>query len=118
MERNEKRDLYRTGLKRTDAFVVFMAAGEADLSLLPEPITKTERQLMKLCEEKAKEVEILGFTVPEGDAEGNAGTGESMNAPDNVDDSDMKGSTPAPEEKTVKKPAVKRTTTKKKAADK
>lgn len=53
MERSEKVDLYRTGLKRQDAYITFMAAGETDLSLLPEPITRTEKLLMELCKEKA-----------------------------------------------------------------
>lgn len=53
MEKSDKKDMYKTGLKRQDAYIVFMASGETDFSLLPEPITQTEKRLYELCKEKA-----------------------------------------------------------------
>ena len=57
MEESEKKSLYKTLLKRENAFVVFLASGETNLSLLPTAITLTEKLLMKLCEEKVKALE-------------------------------------------------------------
>lgn len=57
MERSEKVDLYKNGLLKRDViYITFMAAGETDLSLLPEPVTMTEKLLMKLCKEKAQDI--------------------------------------------------------------
>ena len=52
MELNDKKDLYKSYLKRELVYVVFMASDETDLSLLPEPATMAERGLMKLCRDK------------------------------------------------------------------
>ena len=52
MELNDKKDLYKSYLKRERVYVVFMASDETDLSLLPEPATMAERGLMKLCRDK------------------------------------------------------------------
>lgn len=54
MEKSEKVDLYKGGLlRRNESYIAFMASGETDLSLLPEPVTLTEKRLMELCKEKA-----------------------------------------------------------------
>lgn len=50
----DKKDFYKVGLSRKEAFIVFLAAEETDLSLLPKPITKAELQLMELCEETVR----------------------------------------------------------------
>ena len=50
MELNDKKDLYKSYLKRELVYVVFMASDETDLSLLPA--TMAERGLMKLCRDK------------------------------------------------------------------
>ena len=101
MERSEKVDLYRTGLKRQDAYITFMAAGETDLSLLPEPITRTEKLLMELCKEKVDAIKTAKFRPADSEhTEGLPYTGEpNMPAP--------------PEESApVKKAATRRTTKK------
>ena len=92
MERSEKVDLFKTGLKRIEAYTVFMASGETDLSLLPEPITNTEKKLMALCKEKleAKKFVPADSTNPDGKENGQA----------------EKSNQPAPEEE---KPAAKKT---------
>ena len=122
MERSEKRDLFRFGLKRTEAFTVFMAAGETDLSLLPEPITKTEKQLMELCKEKAAEITAMGEMIRDAfhhedseDSTGEDGKGESITKPETPDVTEPTRET-VQEEKTVAKKTTKRTSTKKTAA--
>ena len=70
METWEKEELYQKSLNRQDAYIVFMAAGETDLSLLPEPITQTENRLYELCKVnteapmKALEESILAAKHP------------------------------------------------------
>ena len=57
MERSEKVDLYKNGLlKREIVYITFMAAGETDLSLLPEPVTMTEKLMYKQCKEKVQHI--------------------------------------------------------------
>jgi len=65
MEKSDKKDLYKTGLKRQDAYITFLAACEIDMALLPEPITQTEKRLYELCKEKA---EALTPSMPNGDS--------------------------------------------------
>ena len=122
MEKSEKRDLFRFGLKRTEAFTVFMAAGETDLSLLPEPITKTEKQLMELCKERAAEITAIGEMIHDAfhhedseDPTGGDGEGESITKPETPDATEP-ALEPEKEEKTVAKKTTKRTSTKKTAA--
>jgi len=59
-----KSDLYQATLKREQAFIVFLAAGETDLSLLPEPLTKAEQLLFELCKEKAEVKEPVEEVKP------------------------------------------------------
>jgi len=98
MEESEKRDLFRTSLKRETAFIVFMAACETDLSMLPEPITQTEKRLYELCKERA----LVLTTIPcQGDAPNGPCEDEKMMKP------------PGEEKPAAKKPAAKRTPSKK-----
>ena len=101
MERSKKKDLYKSHLKRELAYVVFMASNETDLSLLPEPVTLTEKRLMELCEEKVDAIKTAKFRPADSEhPEGLPYTGEpNMPAP--------------PEESApVKKAATRRTTKK------
>jgi len=59
-----KVELYKATLKREQAFVVFLATGETDLSLLPEPLTKAEQMLFELCKEQAGENEPAEEPAP------------------------------------------------------
>jgi len=52
-----KVELYKSTLKREQAFIVFLATGETDISLLPEPLTKAEELLFELCKEQVGENE-------------------------------------------------------------
>lgn len=97
MTESGKRELYKNLLKRERVFIVFLAAGETDVSLLPEPFTKEERLLMELCKEKAAK---LKQQIPT-DSKHPEGTG---NGESNQEDE------PKPEE--PKKEPAKRTTRK------
>jgi len=50
-----KAELYKSTLKREQAFIVFLATGETDIALLPKPLTKAEQMLFELCKEQAGE---------------------------------------------------------------
>lgn len=85
MERSEKVDLYKNGLLRRDViYITFLAAGETDLSLLPEPVTLTEKLMYKLCEEKAQSVLDAAKVKPVDSEhpEGNEPEGKSMPKPE------------------------------------
>ena len=103
MEINEKKDLFRTCLSRKESYIVFMAAGETDLSLLPEPATRTEKRLHALCKEKVEapmkelELAILAARHP-------ADSETPQDSTINNQESGQK-----PEEEPVKKAAPKRT---------
>jgi len=106
MERSEKMDLYKGGLlRRNEAYIAFMASGETDLSLLPEPVTLTEKRLMELCRDKVKAMNAATKTHTDSEhTEGLPYTGEpNMPAP--------------PEESAPVKKAATRRTTKKAAKD-
>lgn len=96
MEINKK-DLYKSYLKREFAYVVFMASNETDLSLLPEPITMTERGLMKLCQDKVSVMNVA--TKPHADSEN----------PEGIASSEPNKNTPQEEAAPVKKTSTKRT---------
>lgn len=101
MELNDKKDLYKSYLKRELVYVVFMASDETDLSLLPEPATMAERGLMKLCRDKVKAMNAATKTHTDSEhTEGLPYTGEPNK--------------PAPPEESapVKKAATRRTTKK------
>ena len=59
-----KIELYKSALKREQAFIVFLATGETDLALLPEPLTKAEELLFELCKEQAGENEPVEEPTP------------------------------------------------------
>lgn len=61
MERSEKVDLYKSLLKRDVVYITFLAAGETDLALLPEPVTLTDKLMYKLCKEKADAIKAAKF---------------------------------------------------------
>lgn len=108
MERSEKVDLYKNGLlKREIVYITFMAAGETDLSLLPEPVTLTEKLMYKLCEEKAQSVLDAAKVKPVDSEhpEGNEPEGKSMPKPEEPEIETIK-------EETKKKTSAKRTTKK------
>ncbi len=63
-----KTELFKSTLKREQAFIVFLASGETDLTLLPEPLTKAEQLLFELCKEKAAEKEPAVEPAPVADA--------------------------------------------------
>ena len=63
-----KIELYKSTLKREQAFVVFLATGETDITLLPEPLTKAEEMLFELCKEQAGENEPASVEEPKVEA--------------------------------------------------
>jgi len=102
MEENEKKDLYKSYLKRELVYVVFMASNETDLSLLPEPATMAERGLMKLCRDKVDAMNAAAKLPTDSEhPEGLADTGE------------LRQPAPPEEKPAAKKPAAKRTASKK-----
>ena len=101
MEEREKKDLYKTSLKRETAYIVFMAACETDLSLLPQPITRTEKRLYELCKERSI---ALTFVPSQGDAPNGPCESEADEVEQNQDEE---------EKSATKKPAAKRTASKK-----
>ncbi len=104
MEINKK-DLFKSYLKREFAYVVFMASNETDLSLLPEPITMTERGLMKLCQDK---VAVMNVTTKlHADSEHPEGIAESSEPDINTPQEEA-----APVKKTSTKRTAKKTTVK------
>ena len=103
MEINEKKDLYKSYLKRELVYVVFLASGETDLSLLPEPATMAERGLMKLCRDKVAAMKAAAKLPADSEhPEGHTDTGESSQS-----------AQPEEEKSATKKPAAKRTASKK-----
>lgn len=108
MERSEKVDLYKNGLlKREIVYITFMAAGETDLSLLPEPVTMTEKLMYKQCKEKVQHI-LDAAQVKPADSEhpeGNEPEGKSMPKPEELENETVK-------EETKKKTSAKRTTKK------
>ena len=108
MERSEKVDLYKNGLLRRDViYITFLAAGETDLSLLPEPVTLTEKLMYKLCEEKVQS-DLASAKIKPADSEhpeGNEPEGKSMPKPEEPEKETVK-------EETKKKTSAKRTTKK------
>ena len=102
MEEREKKDLYKTSLKRETAYIVFMASCETDLSLLPQPITRTEKRLYELCKERSI---ALTFVPSKGDAPNGSCESEANEVEQNQDEEEKSA--------TKKQPAAKRTASKK-----
>lgn len=42
-------DLYKVHLKHREAYLLFLAKGETDTALLPEPLTEAEKALYDYC---------------------------------------------------------------------
>ena len=42
-------DLYKVHLKHREAYLLFLAKGETDTTLLPEPLTDAEQELYDYC---------------------------------------------------------------------
>ena len=105
MKRSEKVDLYKNGLLRRDViYITFLAAGETDLSLLPEPVTLTEKLMYKLCEEKTQSV-LDAAKVKPADSE----------HPEGLPDTEEPNQPAPPEETAPAKKTTTRRTTKKAA---
>lgn len=51
----KKKDAYSL-LARKEAYILYLASGEKDLSLLPTPLTEVENALYGICKEKSQEV--------------------------------------------------------------
>lgn len=49
----QKKDLYTMKLSRREAYMLFLAAGEMDLTVLPWPITDVEIEMFDLCKAQA-----------------------------------------------------------------
>ena len=105
MERSEKVDLYKNGLlKREIVYITFMAAGETDLSLLPEPVTMTEKLMYKQCKEKVQHI-LDAAKVKPADSE----------HPEGLPDTEEPNQPAPPEETASAKKTTTRRTTKKAA---
>lgn len=87
MERSEKMDLYKSGLLRRDVvFITFLAAGETDLSLLPEPVTLMDKLMYKLCEEKVQSIlDAANKFIDSEHPEGYEHAGKSMPKPEETE---------------------------------
>lgn len=105
MEKSEKVDLYKNGLlKREIVYITFMAAGETDLSLLPEPVTMTEKLMYKQCKEKVQHILDVAKVKP-----------VDSEHPEGLPDTEEPNQPAPPEETAPAKKTTTRRTTKKAA---
>ena len=51
-----KKDLFKVFLKPRDAYLLFLAKEETDVSLLPDPLTSEDKEIYDICIAFASEV--------------------------------------------------------------
>ena len=69
-------DLYKVHLKHREAYLLFLAKGETDTTLLPEPLTDAEQVLYGYCVAAAAAVaEAAAAAASSGSGSGSESTG-------------------------------------------
>ena len=67
-------DLYKVHLKHREAYLLFLAKGETDTTLLPEPLTDAEQVLYGYCV-AAAEAAAAAAAASSGSGSGSESTG-------------------------------------------
>jgi len=72
-----KKDLFKVFLKPRDAYLLFLAKEETDTTLLPEPLTKEDKEMYDICVSFATEVAARAEAATEPAAGDSETDGES-----------------------------------------
>ncbi len=79
-----KKDLFKVFLKPRDAYLLFLAKEETDTTLLPEPLTKEDKELYDFCiafaSDVAERAEVIAGVAEAAEADSGSGGSDAGSA--------------------------------------